>query len=247
VKVSIIGYGEMAKAIAEAIKDDYSLEIVGRNEEKLKKLAKDINCEYKTFDNFDATGKIVILAVKPYALNEVAQKIKGKSKIIISILAGKTIKELKEKLNSEYFVRAMPNIAAKFAKSTTACVGDDEAKKEADNILSKIGKVIWLNNDDEIDIATAIIGSGPAFLAIIAEAISDSGVYLGLKREISEELTKGLFESFSSLPEDFAIIRKKIMSPGGTTAEGVRVLEEEAIRGKIMKGLIKTYEKAKKL
>jgi len=95
--------------------------------------------------------------------------------------------------------------------------------------------------------ATAIIGSGPAFLALIAEAISDGGVYIGLSREKSIKLTKMLFKSFSTLEEDFCTIKNKVMSPKGTTAEGINSLEEDGVRGKIIKSIIKTYEKSKKI
>ena len=95
--------------------------------------------------------------------------------------------------------------------------------------------------------ATAIIGSGPAFLALIAEAVSDGGVYTGLKRDVSDELTRGLFKSFSALKENFADIKNSVMSPKGTTASGVYTLEKEGVRGKVMNSIIKTYEKSKNI
>ena len=95
--------------------------------------------------------------------------------------------------------------------------------------------------------ATAIIGSGPAFLAILAEAISDGGVYIGLKRDVAIKLTKGLFKSFAAIDGDFADIKNRVMSPKGTTAEGLYELEREGIRGSMLKGIIKTYEKSKKI
>ena len=250
-KISIIGYGEMAKAILYGMKNGgfnlENIEIVGRDEEKLKKLSNEVECGYSILDGYDLTDKIVILAIKPYALEEVSIKLKGKAKILISILAGKSLEELKKYISSDFYIRAMPNIAAKYGASTTAITGDIEAKNIATDILSKIGEVVWVNSDDEIDMATAIIGSGPAFLAIIAEAISDGGVYIGLKRDISEKLTKGLFKSFSAIDENFANIKNKVMSPRGTTAEGIFELEKEGVRGKLIKGIISTYEKSKKI
>jgi pyrroline-5-carboxylate reductase len=174
-------------------------------------------------------------------------RLKGEAEVLISILAGKPIFEIEKRIKSKYYLRAMPNVAAKFQASITALTGDEEVRKTGEEILSKIGEVVWVQNDDEIDMATAIIGSGPAFLAIIAEAISDGGVYCGLKREVSEKLTKGLFKSFAALNEDFASIKNSVMSPKGTTAEGIFTLESEGVRGKIMKGIIKTYEKSKKI
>ena len=250
-KLSIIGYGEMGKAILYGLKNSNwkieNVEIVGRNENKIKKLANEIGCKYALIDNYDINDKIIILAVKPYALEEVSLKIKGQADVLISILAGKRLSELQKYIKAKAYIRAMPNIAAKYQSSITAITGDENAKNIAIEILNKIGEVIWVNNDDEIDMATAIIGSGPAFLAIIAEAISDGGVYIGLKREISEKLTRGLFKSFSALNENFAEIKNKVMSPKGTTAEGVFILEKKGIRGKIIQGVIYTYEKSKKI
>ena len=250
-KVSIIGYGEMAKAILYGMKSGKfkmeNVEIVGRDENKLKQLANEIGCNYSLIDGYDISSKVVILAVKPYALQEVSMRIEGEADVLISILAGKSLVELQKYIKAKAYIRAMPNIAAKYQASTTAVTGDEEAKDTATQILSKIGDVVWVNSDDEIDMATAIIGSGPAFLAIIAEAISDGGVYTGLKRDVSIQLTKGLFKSFSALNENFSDIKNKVMSPKGTTAEGVYELEKEGIRGKIIKGIVRTYEKSKKI
>jgi len=247
-RISIIGYGEMAKAILYGLKKSYEdIEIVGRDEEKLKKVAKEFNCKYSLIDGYDISGKVVILAIKPYALQEVSMRIRGEADILISILAGKSLAELKKYIKAKSYIRAMPNIAAKYGASTTAITGDIEAKKVAFDILSKIGEVIWVGSDDEIDMATAIIGSAPAFLAMVAEAISDGGVYIGLKRDISEKLTRGLFKSFSALREDFSDIKNRVSSPKGTTIEGVYTLEKNNIRGSFMEGIIKTYEKSKKI
>jgi pyrroline-5-carboxylate reductase len=237
----------MADAIAEGLNGEYEIEVVGRNEEKLKKFAQKHKCKYSLIDGYDLTSRIVILAVKPHALQEVSMRIKGKAEILISILAGKPIYELEKYIKADAYVRAMPNVAAKYLASTTALTGDEKAKKTALEIFSKIGEVVWVNNDDEIDMATAIIGSGPAFLAIIAEAIEDAGVYCGLKREVSNALSRGLFKSFSAIEEDFSKIKKSVMSPKGTTASGIFTLEKEGVRGKIMKGIIDTYEKSKKI
>ena len=250
-KISVIGNGEMAKAILYGMKNGKwemeNVEIVGRDEEKIKKLSDELGCRYSLIDGYDISDKIVILAIKPYALQEVSMRIKGEASVLISILAGKSLVELQKYIKAKSYIRAMPNIAAKYGASTTAITGDEEAKEVAFNILSKIGEVIWVNSDDEIDMATAIIGSGPAFLSMVAEAISDGGVYIGLKRDVADNLTRGLFKSFSALKEEFSEIKNKVSSPKGTTIEGVFTLEKNNIRGSFIEGIIKTYEKSKKI
>ena len=244
--IYIIGYGSMARAIAAGLKGKTDFAVVGRDENKLKTFADDFKCDYYSLDGFDITGKIILLTIKPYALQEVSMRIKGEADVLISILAGKSLTELR-KIKAKAYIRAMPNVAAKYQASTTALTGDLSAKELAMEIFSKIGSAIWMENDDEIDLATAIIGSGPAFLAIIAEAISDGGVYNGLKRDKAVDLTRGLFKSFAAIDKEFCEIKNSVMSPKGTTAEGVYALEEEGVRGGLIKAIRKTYEKSKKI
>jgi pyrroline-5-carboxylate reductase len=244
--IYIIGYGAMAKAIASGLKGKMDFAVVGRNTEKLKKFASEFECEYFELDGFDITGKVILLTVKPYALQEISMRMKGEAEVLISILAGKSLVEL-ERIKAKSYIRAMPNVAAKYGASTTAITGDIEAKELAENIFSKIGSVVWMENDDEIDMATAIIGSGPAYLALIAEAFCDGGVYIGLKREKAVELTRGLFKSFAAIEDNFSSLKDSVMSPKGTTAEGVFSLESDGVRGKIIKAVKTTYEKSKKI
>jgi len=244
--IYIIGYGAMAKAIAAGLKGKMDFAVVGRNMEKLKKFASEFECEYFNLDGFDITDKVILLTVKPYALQEVSMRIKGEADVLISILAGKSLVEL-ERIKAKSYIRAMPNVAAKYGASTTAITGDAEAKELAENIFSKIGSVVWMENDDEIDMATAIIGSGPAYLALIAEAFCDGGVYIGLKREKAVELTRGLFKSFAAIEDNFSSLKDSVMSPKGTTAEGVFSLESDGVRGKIIKAVKTTYEKSKQI
>jgi pyrroline-5-carboxylate reductase len=249
--IYILGYGAMARAILRGMENGKlkmeNVGVVGRNEEKLKKIEKEFNVKTFLLDGFDVTDKEIILAVKPYALQEVSMRIKGEAKTLYSILAGKSLTNLQKYIKAKAYIRAMPNIAAAYGASTTAVTGDIEAKKRAEELFSYIGDVIWLENDDEIDMATAIIGSGPAFLAIIAEAISDGSVYIGFKRDVANKLVKGLFKSFSAINLPFSETKDKVMSPKGTTAEGVLEIEDNKIRSTMIKVVKKTYEKSKKL
>jgi pyrroline-5-carboxylate reductase len=244
--IYIFGYGAMARAIAGGLKGEKEFAVVGRNIEKLKNFSREFGCEYFELDGFDITGKTVLLTIKPYALQEVSMRIKGEADVLISILAGKSLIDL-QRIKAKAYIRAMPNVAAKYKASTTALTGDIEAKELAVDIFSKIGTVVWMENDDEIDMATAIIGSGPAYLAIMAEAFSDGGVYIGLKRDKAFELTKGLFKSFAAIDENFSFIKDSVMSPKGTTAEGIYNLEKDGVRGSIINAVKGTYEKSKKI
>ena len=237
--ITIIGNGKMALAIAKGLKKN--IEVIGRDEKKLKKFSEITGAKYYLLNKFDITNKTIILATKPYALESL--NLKGKAKEVISIMAGKKIDEIKKYIDSEIYSRAMPNVGAEFMASTTAVFGSDKAIE----IFSKIGKAIKVNSEKELDIATAIAGSGPAFLALVAEAISDGGVLCGLSRELSYELTAGLFKSFSAIEKKPSEIKDSVMSPAGTTASGYEALEENNIRNGFIKAIKSAYEKSQKI
>jgi len=237
--ITIIGNGKMALAIAKGLKKN--IEVIGRDEKKLKKFSEITGAKYYLLNKFDITNKTIILATKPYALESL--NLKGKAKEVISIMAGKKIDEIKKYIDSEIYSRAMPNVGAEFLASTTAVYGSNTAYE----IFSKIGKAIKVNSEKELDIATAIAGSGPAFLALVAEAISDGGVLCGLSRELSYELTAGLFKSFSAIEKKPSEIKDSVMSPAGTTASGYEALEENNIRNGFIKAIKSAYEKSQKI
>jgi len=238
--ITIIGNGKMALAIAKGLNG--KVEIVGRDEKKLQKFCKESGVKkYSLLNKFDITNKTIILATKPYALDSL--NLKGKAKEIISIMAGKKIDEIKKQVDSDIYSRVMPNIGAEFMASTTAVFGSDKAIE----IFSKIGTAIKVNSEQELDIATAIAGSGPAFLALVAEAISDGGVLCGLNRELSYQLTAGLFQSFASIDKKPSEIKDMVMSPAGTTASGYESLEEGNVRSSFIKAIKSAYEKSQKI
>ena len=245
--ITIIGYGAMAKAIIEGlVASKEKVEVVGRNEEKLRQIAHLYHVQTALLEDFDIEGKSVILAVKPYALEEVAKQLRGKAQKLFSILAGTPIERLR-RIPSTHYVRAMPNIAASKKASMTSLCGDEAIRDEAMAIFSKIGDVLWLQSERELDIATAIAGSGPAFLALVAEAMMDGGVGAGLKRQDAIALTRGLFKSFAALEDEHpAIIKDKVMSPAGTTAAGYQALEKNAVRHAFFEAVLKAFEKTQR-
>jgi len=246
--ITFIGNGNMALSIAKGLKNSYNIEVVGRDIQKLKKfkdeLGSDIN--YFTLDDFDISDKEVILCIKPNNVAEVSKKLQGKAKVIYSVLAGTTIEKLKEHFNTSYVVRAMPNLAASVGKSMTTLTGDSEFRDEAIKIFKSIGQTLWLGSQKELDIATALAGSGPAYLALIAEALADGAVKQGLKRDDALKITKGLFEGFSEVIKEIhpALLKDAVMSPGGTTAAGYSALEESGVRNGCIKAIESAYKRA---
>jgi pyrroline-5-carboxylate reductase len=246
----IIGTGKMAEAIIAGAINYHDIEVTGRDSKKIDQLLAtfpSLKSAGKLEEGIDIGDKIVILAVKPYALEAVSFLLKSKAKALISVLAGTTLASLKGAIQAKYYIRSMPNLAASHQKSMTTLYGDDAFKAEAIEICESFGKALWLGSEKEIDIATAVAGSGPAFLALVAEALADGAVKEGIKREDARVLVHGLFEGFVPLLEvkHPAIIKDEVMSPGGTTAAGYAALEEGGVRDSMIKAIQKAYSRAK--
>ena len=249
--ITFIGNGNMALSIAQGLKEKYSIEVVGRNNDKLdafeqalgKKIDKHI------LKNFDMQGKTVILCVKPANVDEISQQLGGKADLLVSVLAGTSIEKLKKAFMAKSVVRSMPNLAASVGASMTKLTGDKDAKTEALSLLSCIGTTLWLQSEKEIDIATALAGSGPAYLALIAEALTDGAVKQGLKREDAMKTMRGLFAGFGTLIQDIhpALLKDGVMSPGGTTAAGYHALEQGNVRASCINAVEEAFLKAQKL
>lgn len=249
--VTFIGNGNMALSIAKGLKDSYKIEVVARDIKKLDSFEEMLGCEITkiAIESFDATEKKVILCVKPANVAEVASKIKGRAEVLYSVLAGTTLEKLKQNFNPHAAVRCMPNLAASVGGSMTTLTGDKAFKQEAKELMGAIGTTLWLESEKELDIATALAGSGPAYLALIAEALVDGAVKQGMKRDDAMATMRGLFGGFGKLIQEThpALLKDAVMSPGGTTAAGYTALEESGVRAACMHAVEKAYKRATEL
>ncbi len=249
--VTFIGNGNMALSIAHGLKKNYKIEVVGRSLEKLDKFENELGVKItkNLIDGYDMSDKTVLLCVKPANVEEISTKLNGKARVIFSVLAGTTVSKLKQNLNPNAVVRSMPNLAASVNRSMTTLTGDIEFKEEAEELLGAIGSTRWLSSEKEIDIATALAGSGPAYLALMAEALADGAVKQGLKRDDAMAIMRGLFGGFGELIQDIhpALLKDGVMSPGGTTAAGYGALEDGNVRASCMSAIEKAYKRATEL
>ena len=245
--ITFIGNGNMAFSIAKGLKDIKRIEVVGRSIESLEKFEKELgkSVDKHLLENFDITDKDIILCVKPANIQEVGAKLNGKANNLYSVLAGTTLSILKENISAKHTVRTMPNLAASVGESLTTLTGDNDIKENALELFSSIGQTVWLGSEKEIDIATAVAGSGPAYLALIHEALCDGAVKQGMKRVDAIKVANGLFKGFGELigTTQSAQLKDGVMSPGGTTAAGYAALEECGVRN----GCIKAVEEAYKV
>lgn len=249
--ITFIGNGNMALSIAKGLKDNYKIEVVGRSLEKINAFEDKLglSLDKALMDDFDMNDKTIILCVKPQNVEEISTRLKGKARVIYSVLAGTSIQKLRENINSNAIVRSMPNLAASVKKSMTTLTGNIEFKEEAEELLGSIGATRWLSSEKELDIATALAGSGPAYLALIAESLADGAVKQGLKRDDAMAIMRGLFGGFGELIQDVhpALLKDGVMSPGGTTAAGYGALEDGNVRSACMDAIEKAYKRATQL
>jgi len=198
-RLLLIGAGNMGGAMLAGL-ERYDITVVEAykpRQEELQSLYPDITLlsEVPSLDGF-----VVILAIKPQAIDKL--ECRGRAEAVISILAGTPLAKIESKLSAQAYIRAMPNLAALKQKSVTSVCGDESFKDEALEILSSIGKAIWLDSEAQLDIATGIGGSAPAWIAMVAEALSDGAVNIGLPRDKSYEYVAALMDGMGALLAD---------------------------------------------
>ncbi len=181
----------------------------------------------------------VVLAVKPGDAEAACAQLRGGGyRRVVSIVAGVTIDQLESWLwPGARVIRTMPNTAAVVGASASAIAGGSSVTAEdlawAESVLASIGVVVRLP-ERLIDSATGLSGSGPAYVFLVAEALVEAGVLVGLDREVSRVLTVqtllGSARLLAETGEPAEALRAAVTSPGGTTAAGLRALEERAVR-----------------
>lgn len=177
----------------------------------------------------------VLIAVKPQSFASVASSIAAVDASYISLLAGVTTETLALKLHSRRVVRAMPNLGAAVGASATALAwlaDAPEADREFARRLFQATGTIHEIPESLFDAYTGLAGSGPAYAAVMAEALADGGVRVGLSREVSRELARQVLLATARLLETktASALKDEVASPGGTAIAGVRALERHRVR-----------------
>ncbi len=203
-------------------------------------------------------GDVVILAIKPQNLVEVMAELNGQLKpkqLVLSIIAGAKINTLCLGLNHSLVVRVMPNTPAQIGEGISVWTATAEVTKQqkvwVSSILGAMGKEIYVADEKHIDMATAVSGSGPAYIFLFVESLVDAAVHIGLPRDIAQELVlqtmlgSGHLVQKSGKPP--AELRRMVTSPGGTTAEALLQFEKGRFSNLILQAVITAYNKAKSL
>lgn len=189
-----------------------------------------------------ANAECVLLAVKPQSFRGLAPLLAHAGGSYISLMAGISLATLGDRLGSRRLARAMPNLGARVGLSSTALAWTHEATQAdvtlATKLFEAIGSVSVLP-ENLFDAFTGLAGSGPAFAAVVAEALADGGVRVGLQRRESRELAREVLLATAMLLEEDtpAALKDEVASPGGTAIAGVMALEQHGLRYSIMQAV----------
>lgn len=215
-------------------------------------------------DNGEAASQadVVVLAIKPQSLDSVLSDLRGRLKppaLILSIIAGVPIKKISLGVDHEKIVRSMPNTPARIGKGITVWTADPQVTQEqqemARQILNALGQQVFLEDEKYLDMATALSGTGPAYVFLFMEAMVDAGVHLGFPRRVAEQLVietmrgsvEYYFSASESQPIHLAGLRSQVTSPGGTTAAAMYFLEKAGFRTAISRAIWAAYERSREL
>jgi pyrroline-5-carboxylate reductase len=182
-----------------------------------------------------ASPDVAILAVKPQVAPDVMASVAktiGANTLVISIMAGRTLAFLEQHCPGAAIVRAMPNTPAAIGRGITVAVPNAKVspaqRKLADDLLAATGAIEWVDDEALIDAATAVSGSGPAYVFLLTEALAKAGIAAGLPQPLAENLARATVSGSGELlrrsPLDPATLRKNVTSPAGTTAAALDIL-----------------------
>jgi pyrroline-5-carboxylate reductase len=263
-KITFIGGGNMGEAMLSAIlgkglSTPQAISVSDISEARRQYLGQEYGIAVTSSNRLAVTkGEVVVLAIKPQNLAEVMAELKGQLKstqLVLSIVAGARINTLCLGLNHSCVVRAMPNTPAQIGEGIsvwTATAEVTEQQKEwAGSILGAMGKKIYVDDEKYIDMATAVSGSGPAYIFLMLESLVDAAVHIGLPHDMAQELVletmlgSGHFVQKSG--KSLAELRRMVTSPGGTTAEALLQLENGGFFDLVMQAVSAAYNKAKRL
>lgn len=265
--IALIGPGVMAEAmlkglLKQQLTSPQRILVAGPNAERNQELQTTYGVQPFT-DNRAAAAQadIVVLSIKPQRMEKVVSELKGALKpdaFILSIIAGASIKKIARLSGHERIVRCMPNTPAQIGEGITVWTASPQVSQAQQEMtctfLNAFGKEIFVEEEDYLDKATALSGTGPAYVYLFMEAMVDAGVHLGFPRRIAERLVvetlRGSVDYYDNGKGDarhLASLRNQVTSPGGTSAEALYYLEKAGFRTAISRAIWAAYQRSREL
>lgn len=256
-KYGFIGAGNMGSAIVKSLIRSTDDIVLSDRSGKAKVLAEELNIKYDTNEFIANNCEYIFLSVKPYMLKDVVKPLKDilnkRKPVVVSMLAGVNIKDIEEHLDTP-IIRIMPNTPTAIGKGVIPYCINDQVTEEKLNIWLQDMKYCGLLDSLEeklIDAASALSGSGPAYVYELIEAMADGAVLCGMPRAKAYKYASYTLLGSASMQLETdlhpGVLKDQVTSPGGSTIEGLRVLEENGFRGTIINCIKAAYDKNKKL
>ena len=260
-RLAILGAGKIGESLLSGLLSSGWSDVVvtGRRQERIDELRQRYDVE-ATLSNADAiTGaKVVVVAVKPQDIETLLAEIAPATSpehILLSVAAAIPTSTIERRLSAPVpVVRAMPNAPSTVHEGIAGiCAGThatDEHLALAEDVLSHLGGVVRLP-EYAMDAVTAVSGSGPAYFALLAEAMIDAGILLGLSREVTTRLVVQTMFGTAKLLRDEGMhpveLREAVTSPGGTTIRAIRELEQAGVRAALLNAIQAAMERSREL
>jgi len=264
VRLAFIGTGVMGEAVIAALlqrglaqpTDITACDISAQRREHLSQAYSVATADHAA--SAAAGADVIVLAVKPQDFPAVARDLRGRlgtGQTAVSIMAGVSLAALRDGLGHQAVVRAMPNTPAQIGEGMTVWTATEavsaSARDDIHRILGALGQELYVADEKYVDMATAVSGSGPAFVFLMMEAMIDAAVHIGLRREMATAMViqtvLGSARYAQATGRHPADLRNQVTSPGGTTAEGLLALEEAGVRAAFAQAIIAAYERARQL
>ena len=259
--VAFIGAGAMASAMIGGLLARHDVEPGGiiasdRHQGRLDAVGGQFGVR-TTLDNLAAARQahVVVLSVKPQVLPAVLAELRGAVEpgaLVVSIVAGATIASIATGLGHRSIVRTMPNTPAQVGEGMTVWTATPEVseaqREQAGAIVAALGRQLFVEEEKFLDMATAISGSGPAYVFLMMEALIDAAVHLGFSRDAAREMVvqtiRGAAIYAEHQPVHPAELRNRVTSPGGTSADALYQLEKGGFRTVMSDAVLAAYERS---
>ena len=263
-KLSVLGCGKMGEALVAGLlasgwRQPGEITVTARSPERIQELTESHGVE-ATLDNSAAVAgaDVVVLAVKPQDIDALLSEISAHlttDQTILSVVAAIPTAHIEGRLSTDVpVIRAMPNTPSVVHEGMAGIAGGRHAEDKhvalAAEVLSHVGRVVIVA-ESYLDAVTAISGSGPAYFALLAEAMIEAGILLGLSREISTDLVVQTMLGSAKLLRDEHMhpveLREMVTSPGGTTTRAIQVLEQSGVRAAFLNAIQAAMERSQEL
>ncbi len=254
-KYGFIGTGNMGGALAKAVARKYASDVLlyDKAVEKAQALALETGAKAVDYSALVQESDYLFIGVKPYlvtqVLGQVNNALNGRKPVIVSMAAGISVAELSEMIDLP-IIRILPNTPAVVGKGLTLAAKNDQVTEEMTAVfldaMTLSGDVMWME-ENVFDGAGTVASCGPAFAYMFMEALSDGAVYCGVPRDkamlCAAQMVVGAGEMLKQSGMHPGALKDAVCSPGGSTIEGVRTLEENAFRSAVTQAVINAWKK----